>query len=88
MIDLADFSRFPLYMAAQEDHLPVAQWLLEYGVNKDTPDNDGVSPFCFAATVDHSSVVLYLLDNTSRQGQGCDAFQISLRIPTNFLIHT
>ena len=53
----------PFFIAAQEGHLAVIQYLLEHGADKDKAMNDDTSPLYIAAQNGHLGVVQYLLEH-------------------------
>ena len=52
----------PLFIAAERNHLAVAQLLLENGADKNKPREDGASPLYIAAQQGNLGVVEYLVD--------------------------
>ncbi len=60
---------FPLGMAAVGGHLPVVQYLVEMGADKDTANNSGVTPLYFAAQGGSLEVVQYLLQEGADKNQ-------------------
>ena len=51
-----------LLVAAMRGNLPVVQYLLHHGAEKNKTDNDGVSPLYMAALNGHFAVVKYLVE--------------------------
>ena len=58
-----------LQCAAALGHLPIVQYLLQQGADKDKADKEGTSPLLAAATEGHLSVVQYLLEQGANKDQ-------------------
>ena len=56
------YGRTPLYWAARDGHLNVAQYLVEQFAELDKADNNGFTPLCRATVSRHFDVCRYLLE--------------------------
>ena len=57
-----DTGASPLYIAAEQGHLAVVQYLLEHGADKDKATNEGGTPIYMAAQNGYLAVVQCLLE--------------------------
>ena len=53
----------PLFMAAQEGHIEVVQFLVYSGANKDQCKTNGATPLCIAAQEGLIEVVRFLIES-------------------------
>lgn len=61
----------PLYLACQEGHLEVTQYLVqECGADPHTSAHDGMTPLHAAAQMGHSPVIVWLVSAGPRAGRG------------------
>ena len=65
---------FALHVAATNGHVPIVQYLLQQGADKDKADNNGLTAIYYAAAQGHLAVVQYLAqqgadkDKTNNKG--------------------
>uniref|UniRef100_A0A183SJT3 ANK_REP_REGION domain-containing protein n=1 Tax=Schistocephalus solidus TaxID=70667 RepID=A0A183SJT3_SCHSO len=60
----------PLYMAAQENHADIVQFLLNKGANQALATDDGFTPLAVALQQGHDGVVTLLLDRDAGSSKG------------------
>lgn len=69
----------PLYMAAQENHLEVVQFLLDNGSSQSIATEDGFTPLAVALQQGHDQVVSLLLENDTKGKVRLPALHIAAR---------
>ncbi|KAF0025711.1 hypothetical protein F2P81_022592 [Scophthalmus maximus] len=69
----------PLYMAAQENHMVVVQFLLDHGSSQSIATEDGFTPLAVALQQGHDQVVSLLLENDTKGKVRLPALHIAAR---------